>query len=304
MNGGDTSTAAWSKEGAAEPGAPEISVVMPARDAVLTIGEQLDALAAQDFDGLWEVIVVDDGSVDGTADFARRWRDKLPSLTVLSSTQSLGQSHAYNFGAKSARGPALAFCDADDVVSQGWLRCLVVALGQNAVVTGPLELSKLNPAKLYSWRGSPLLNLSSPWNGYLMAAVNANLAVRTDVFEALGGFDEGLATGEDYDFAFRVQLAGETIGYAPDAVVHYRLRQGWPYFRRLYDYGLGHVELFRRFRHHGLGRGLGKGALRLAGTTLGLPLFLIPKYRYGWMTLGGIELGRVVGSARRKTLFV
>jgi glycosyltransferase involved in cell wall biosynthesis len=282
---------------------PTVSVVMPARDAAATIGEQLDALAAQSFDGGWEVIVVDDGSNDDTAQIAREFEDRLPFLTVLSSAKSLGVSPARNKGTRAARGGMIAYCDADDVVSSRWLAGLVSALGDNALATGPVDNSRLNPPRVHCWR-PPQQRVWGPWNGYLPPVIGANMAVRRDMFDLIGGFDETLAICEDMDFTFRVQLAGGTIGFGPDAVVHRRLRRGWAYFRRQYEYGFGQVELYCRFRHKGMRRGARSGAGRLARAFLGAPLAVVPKYRYEWATLAGQELGRVKGSLVARTLFL
>jgi glycosyltransferase involved in cell wall biosynthesis len=283
---------------------PEVSVVVPVRNGAATIGQQLDALASQSFDGIWDVVVVDDASTDGTAEVASRWSDKLPSLRVLTLAEHGGASYAYNVGTRAALGPCVAYCDADDVVSSRWLAAMMSGLQRDSITTGPLDLTRLNPRRLYAWRRSPWADPLPPWNGFLVPVINANMAVHVETFESLGGFDETLDTNEDYEFAFRAQLAGASIGFVPDAVVHYRLRHGLPYFRREYQYGLGHVELYRRFRHVGMRRNWLRGFVRLAGAVLGAPLVLIPKYRYGWITLAGVELGRLEGSLRYRTLFL
>src|SRR5688500_9296124 len=97
------------------------SVVVPVRDGAATIGEQLAALAQQDFPGSWEVVVADNGSRDGTADVVRSFRDRLPGLRLVDASARPGASHARNAGAAAATGEVLAFCDADDVVDPGWL---------------------------------------------------------------------------------------------------------------------------------------------------------------------------------------
>jgi glycosyltransferase involved in cell wall biosynthesis len=284
---------------------PEVSVVMPARDAAGFVEAQLDALAAQDFEGSWELVVVDDGSTDGTPDVVARWNERLPCLTLLSLAQSRGQSHAYNLGARNARAAVVAFCDADDIVSSSWIRSLAGAIDENPIVTGPFDLARLNPDKLYRWRrGPPVLGRPTLWHGYLLAVNNANIAVRRALFEEVGGFDESLATGEDYDFGFRVQLAGATVGYAFGALVHYRLREGWPYFRRVYEYGRGHANLYLRFRDFGMRRRPVRGALRVLAAVVGIPIVVVPRYRYGWLTLAGTEAGRLAGSLGARTLFL
>ena len=65
-----------------------VSVVVPAYNAAATLAEQLEALAAQQYEGDWEVVVVDNGSTDGTADLARRYAGRFPAFS--SSTAGRG----------------------------------------------------------------------------------------------------------------------------------------------------------------------------------------------------------------------
>ena len=277
---------------------------MPVRNGAATIEAQLAALSAQTFRRPWEVVVVNDASTDDTAAIAMLWINKVPRLSILSLVESRGESHARNVGTRASRGPLVAYCDADDVVSEKWLENIVQPLSQHAMATGPIDLSQLNPIGRYSWRRASRIAELPRWMGFLAPVVGCNMAVRRETFDLMGGFDELLVSGQDYDFAFRVQLAGESIGFAPHALVHQRLRAGWSYFRRSFEYGLGHVELYRRFRDKGLRPQRIRGAARLVGAGLGAPLALVPKYRYGWLLLAGMELGRLKGSTIARMLFL
>ncbi|HUC37956.1 MAG TPA: glycosyltransferase [Acidimicrobiales bacterium] len=292
---------------------PGVSVVIPAHNNAATIAEQLDALAGQTFDGDWEVVVVDDGSNDGTAEVAARWADKLPSLTIHSLPERCGKSHALNLGTRAARGHRIAYCDADDVASPDWLAGLVSALGQDPLVTGPIDLSRLNALRLYAWRRSPASSrqpqqqqLRPPWMGYLTPVAGCSMAVRREMFDLVSGFDEAVSICDDFDFAFRVQLAGGTVGFAPGAVLHYRLRdRWWSYFRRSFKYGAANAQLYRRFRHRGLARPpLRDAAMRLAEVVFRAPLVLVSRSRYRWLNLAGLELGRLVGCVRHRVFFL
>jgi glycosyltransferase involved in cell wall biosynthesis len=130
------------------PADPLVSVIIPARDAETTIGRQLDALAAQDHPGGWEVTVVDDGSADETAAVAASRRPHLPRLRVVRTPDDgeSGVNRARNLGAGHSAGDLLLFCDADDIVAPGWLSALAGALGGAAAVGGALERRTLNNA--------------------------------------------------------------------------------------------------------------------------------------------------------------
>jgi Glycosyl transferase family 2 len=96
----------------ARRGAPDrISVIVPARDPAATIGGQLAALAAQRYEGSWEVIVADNGSADATV--ADRWIGRIPGLRVVDASGRRGASHARNVGIAASRGDFLA----------GWRQC-------------------------------------------------------------------------------------------------------------------------------------------------------------------------------------
>ena len=91
---------------------------------------------------------------------------------------------------------------------------------------------------------------------FLPFAPGANLAIWADVLGTLGGFDERFVLGnDDVDLAFRAQLAGWRLGYAPAAVVAYRhRRRGHELFLQFRNYGRTEPLLFRLHCHHGLVR--------------------------------------------------
>src|SRR4051812_19242261 len=96
---------------------PAVSVIVPARNAARTIGDTLAALARQDLSAPYEVVVVDDGSDDGTAEVAEHAGG---AVRVIRS-EGRGPGPARNAGAKESRAPVLAFTDADCVPTSGWL---------------------------------------------------------------------------------------------------------------------------------------------------------------------------------------
>src|SRR5690349_17899622 len=92
---------------ARRPRPRSITVVIPAYNAAATLAEQLEALAGQDYEGDWEVLVVDNGSSDATTDIARQYAKRLPACTVVKSRRR-GHSAPRNDGARAARGELLA----------------------------------------------------------------------------------------------------------------------------------------------------------------------------------------------------
>ena len=205
---------------------PEVSVIIPARNAMATIGEQLEALARQETARSWEVIVADNDSTDGTASFVseRAAQLELPNVRVVPANGQLGAAHARNEGAAAATSPILLFCDADDRVDPGWLDALVRCTEASGIAGGLLDRREINDAsRLPSGtevRGDLPLSALGP-----RFAVSANLGVMGWLFETLGGFDERLVTCEDVDFSLRARRAGHPPAFCEDAVVHYRDRE-------------------------------------------------------------------------------
>ncbi len=195
--------------------APLVSVIVPARDAASTIGATLEGLDAQRIVEPYEVIVVDDGSGDGTASVAE---GVSPRVRVLRTTGA-GPGPARNAGAREARGSILAFTDADCVPTPGWLRAGMSALGDADLVQGRVEpepRSQLGPFDHTVW----VVGESGLYE-------TANLFVRRDLFERLGGFEDfldariGKPLAEDLWLGWRARRAGARTAFSSDALVHH-----------------------------------------------------------------------------------
>src|SRR5687767_6987860 len=99
---------------------PLVSIIIPARNARHTLGLLLDDLTEMALDGRAEVIVVDDASVDGTAELVDRRAQELGGLRLVTGPGG-GPAAARNAGAAAAAGNWLAFTDADVRLPQDWL---------------------------------------------------------------------------------------------------------------------------------------------------------------------------------------
>ncbi|WP_285596790.1 glycosyltransferase family A protein [Kineosporia sp. NBRC 101731] len=203
-----------------------LTVIIACRNAADTLWLQLEALTRQSYRGPWEVIISDNGSTDESRAIAERFRDRLPGFRIIDSSDQPGAGPARNAAAAVARHDYLAFCDADDEVTPTWLEALGAALAENTFIAGRFEPCKLNSARAY--RSRPLQQSSglqeSPFGPDLPHAGAGNMAVRRDVFEAVGGFDAEVETLEDTDLCWRIQLAGSPLVFVPQAIVHVRLR--------------------------------------------------------------------------------
>jgi glycosyltransferase involved in cell wall biosynthesis len=203
-----------------------VSVVIPAHNAAGTIAEQLDALRPQEADGLpSEIVVVDNASSDDTATVVLQCAQHDPRIRLVRAPAGRGPSYARNIGVAAARGELIVCCDADDVVGVDWLPTMVKALREHLYVGGPLEVNRLNPMWLADARGHWGTNAPGRF-GNVNFAHGCNLGIHRDALRAVGGFDERLRAGEEIDLALRLASRDIELYFVPDALVHYRYRDG------------------------------------------------------------------------------
>jgi glycosyltransferase involved in cell wall biosynthesis len=230
----------------------DVTVVMPCRNGARTIRGQLDALAQQDWSGRWEVVVSDNGSTDDTLSVLEGYRQRLPGLRVVDSSERAGVAHARNAGVVAAKGRSILFCDDDDEVGVGWLAAMGEALRDHDFVAATLETTKLNR----SWMRNPSRRVGLRWMDppFLPYAFGAVLGIWRSLHLEVGGFDEEFVGGaDDIDYCFRVQLHGAELHWVPEAVTHYRIRPGLRgSYRQARSYSRGDVRLYKKYRPLGM----------------------------------------------------
>jgi glycosyltransferase involved in cell wall biosynthesis len=284
-----------------------LSVVLPCRDAAATLKPLLEALAAQRWDGDWEVLFADNGSTDDSRAIVERFRDRLPGLRWIDASDRRGQAHARNVGATAAGGDALLFLDCDDEPAPGWLAGMAGALASHDFVACRYDQTKLNPGWLAASRATPQAHGPDPYSypAFLPHAGGSSLGVKRTVHEQVGGFDESMAALEDTDYCWRIQLAGTPLAAAADALVHIRMRSDLGgIFRQALFHGEWNVAIYRRYRDRGMPRlPLTAGLARWAKLLLTTPKLLLGRSaRTGWIQQLGWRLGRVRGSIRNRVL--
>ncbi len=190
---------------------PLISVVIPARNAAATIPRTLEALAAQDLGGPYEVIVVDNGSEDETAAIAEGAGVKL----IRQGRERPGT--ARNRGVEAAAAPVIAFTDADCVPEPGWLSAGLRALAKADLVQGGVRADPSTPRHPFD----RTVELGGPTGLF----ETANLFVTREAFERAGGFSDWAAAaidepfGEDAVFGWEARRRGARFAFAADARV-------------------------------------------------------------------------------------
>nr|MDQ3936680.1 glycosyltransferase family 2 protein [Actinomycetota bacterium] len=201
-----------------------VTVIVPAWNAADTLGRTLDALSRQRLDEPFEVVVVDNGSSDGTASVL----EGVPgSVRVVRREEHGLAGEARNDGVTAARGEILAFTDADCFPREDWLASGLRALRAGAdLVQGrvvPDGAVTMGPFDRALWVSAD--------DGLYQTA---NLFVRRSVFEAAGGFedpiDDPLAApfGEDVLLGWRARRAGARSAFCESAVVEHAVRGRGP----------------------------------------------------------------------------
>jgi glycosyltransferase involved in cell wall biosynthesis len=227
-------------------GWPLVSVVVCCYNARATLDECLRSLEALNYPR-YEVIVIDDGSTDGTHLVATGY----PTVQCVRVPNG-GLSKARNLGIEAANGDIVAFIDSDAYADPDWLFYMVTALEEHnaSAVGGP--------------------NLSPPQDGFVAQCVDqapgnptcvlvdneraehipgCNMAFRKDAFSVVGTFDaQHRAAGDDVDLCWRLLVAERKIVYHPSAVVwHHRRQCIGSYLQQQKGYGFAEAHLQRRY---------------------------------------------------------
>lgn len=204
---------------------PKVSVVIPAYNAIAHLPETLDSVQQQSFQN-FELLIVDDGSTDGTSEWVASLSDS--RIRLITQTNS-GCAAARNRGIQAAEGDYIAFLDADDIWEPGKLEKQVRILDNQPFV-----------GLVYTWishidgQGQPIEQLGMPTvEGYvweLIVEENPIMCgsvpmVRRACFETVGLLDQQLRSAEDWDMWIRIARLYE-FAVIKEPLVRYRIHAG------------------------------------------------------------------------------
>jgi hypothetical protein len=196
--------------------APWISVIVPARNAASTLGACLTSIReASAGTGPIELVVADNGSTDPTAAVAAA-----AGATVIS-LPGLRVSAVRNRAARQAQAPVLAFVDADHVLGREWFTRARSLFAEPEIAAVGAEYVTPDHA---TWvqRTYDRLRQHRPGTSDVTWRPSGNLAIRAEVFQRIGGFDETLETCEDVDLCRRLTTsAGRLVADEALASVHH-----------------------------------------------------------------------------------
>jgi glycosyltransferase involved in cell wall biosynthesis len=225
---------------------PAISVVVPVRDGEATIAACLRSILGGDYPAAArEVVVVDNGSTDGTAAIVRTFPVRAVAEPVS------GPSAARNRGIAESRNDVIAFVDADCIATKGWLGELAAGFRRDGVTGVAGEIVSYPPATAAE---RFMASRHPRWQHYALHAVRpyavtANVAFRREVFTRIGLFDRRMVRAQDLDFGWRFFSDRQMrMEYAPKALVLHRHRTSIRSFvRQQIGWGYGHALLHAKY---------------------------------------------------------
>jgi glycosyltransferase involved in cell wall biosynthesis len=283
----------------------KISVIIATYNRANLLDDCLEQLVRQPFHHDDEIVVVDNGSTDGTASVIAGYRERSPIVLRHLEERRPGKSHALSLATQMAKGDVFVFIDDDVSVEPNWLDEIRTAMASSRadLLGGPIVPRWERPRP--GW-----LNLDAPGGYGRLAAplglldygsdrsalggrtlLGANMAVRADVLRQVGGFAPHLGklrgtllSGEDHDFCRRVEAAGFTALYDPRP----RVRHWVPSERAQVRYVL------RWFFWSGITvSALDESEARPMRSVFGLPAYLVRRGMTSTLgTLGALVVGR------------
>ncbi len=227
---------------------PFVSIIIPAYNAKRTIGRLLSSLAALDYPrDRYEVVVVDNGSTDGT-----RAVIEAAGVRCLKERSVQSSYAARNRGVEAARGELVAFVDADCEVPPDWLSRTTPAFADPSIgcvaceIVGPPPVTPLEAYLAQHHVLSPRQTLRHPFLPY---AQTACVIYRRSVFERIGRFEPWVSSADaDFDWRMQQKTALRIHFEASVTVWHYHRSTAWKYFKQRFKWAYGSVVLYRKYR--------------------------------------------------------
>ena len=244
---------------------PTASVVIGVYNRARQIERCLASLLASTTDD-FEMVLVDDGSRDGSAEVLERFGREHPErlVKVVCNPRNLGASGARNAGMDAAEGEFLLFTDSDCVAEPAWIEQMVAGLRRTGAAAASGTVLDKPPTNLAerAYLGSCLVTRKAP------TLMESNMGLRADLGYR---FDAAIFGGEGDDLEHRLRAGGHRIALVPEAVVHHHHTLDLAsYLRMGRQQGRGHAMFW--YKH---GRFLGRDILAAGLAVLTLPLGLV-----------------------------
>lgn len=232
---------------------PFITVILPTYNRLDLLQKTITSLRAQTYPfDRFEVIVVDDGSTDGTAVYLTNQ----PDLHVIHQANG-GPAAARNAGVLAAQGDLLAFIDDDCQAAPGWLYALAKSIQDSTILDLGAVGGPVLPVRHTHWLHQFYLfaNRIHPQgqpSGSADVLFSCNMAISPPILAEVGGFDTSFSHpgGEDLDLSYRLQQAGYTLWLNNEAAIYHQYPLSWRgVTAHFWQHGLGMARVFHKWPH-------------------------------------------------------
>jgi glycosyltransferase involved in cell wall biosynthesis len=198
-----------------------VSVIIPTCNRLELLKRAVDSVLAQTFHD-FEIIIINDASKDGTADYLRELTQNNPCIHAINNSRSLGGSKSRNLGIAASKGKWVAFLDDDDSWLPDKLAVQLQALNANPEAVACSASYRVN----YPWGIKKIIHtpMAILPNELLKANVLGGASVcicAGDVLKQLGGFDAKLRSAQDWDLWIKLRAAGLIISTERVLVQYY-----------------------------------------------------------------------------------
>ena len=193
---------------------PAVSVIIPTYNRLWSLPGVIESVRCQTVSD-FEIIIVDDGSADGTEQWVREHAPDARYIYI----DNVGVSRARNVGIKNSRGRYIAFLDSDDFFYPQKLKRQLEAMEGGAVASYTDEVwirngRRVNPRQKHKKQGGDLFFASLP----LVIISPSSVMLRREIFDEVGYFDETMHACEDYDFFLRL-TARHRVSFIPELLI-------------------------------------------------------------------------------------
>jgi GT2 family glycosyltransferase len=306
-----------------------VSVVVAVRDEVDHIQDCIQSLFTQEYQEPYEVIIVDGMSSDGTYEKLTSHQKQYPY--ILLRNEKFNAAAGRNIGVTHANGDIIAFIDGDAIAAKDWLQQIVATFGKTDAVGvgGPdlLPSDSSNMARMIGYvmtspfarggRFNPSTqHTASDEEKYVYHIPTCNLALKREVFNKVGFFDESFAKGQDLELNYRIVTAGYKLFYSPAIqVVHHRKQFVKDFAKQIYKWAKAKIAIIKKHGIHGIASHVYLWPVyALLGFFILLGIFfilhLMPVFFlllligiFAYIVLTLIESGRLAQKYHVKTLF-
>ena len=219
-----------------------VSFVVIAYNEAANIAATIAAITALDGLGKHEVIVIDDGSCDGTAGVVTAIAERDPDVRLIRLPENRGRGHARHTGIAEARGDLVATVDADILLPRDWLVRAQLALREHHAVGGT-AVPDGDVAYLYR-----RFALTPRVRAHTTTVAGSNGLYRSEVFASVR-FDPALREGEDVALNHAIERRGLSCATVPDLIVEHREHKTWgESLRWMFDSGRGATRQLLTYR--------------------------------------------------------